>query len=66
MEAVLVLAEVLLDDLALHGDPQSAVDGAGRLAHDGQVAGPAARGLHSFAFQLNLSRFSHTSPCPPV
>jgi hypothetical protein len=24
------------------------------------------RGLHSFTFQLNLSRFGHTSPCPPV
>jgi len=26
----------------------------------------ASRGLHSFAPQLNLSRFGHTSPCPPV
>ena len=24
------------------------------------------RGLHSTTFQLNLSRFGHTSPCPPV
>ena len=24
------------------------------------------RGLHSSAFQLNLSRFGHTFPCPPV
>ena len=24
------------------------------------------RGLHSSTFQLNLSRFGHTSPCPPV
>ena len=24
------------------------------------------RGLPSFTFQLNLSRFGHTSPCPPV
>ena len=24
------------------------------------------RGLHSFASQLNLSRFGHTSLCPPV
>jgi len=24
------------------------------------------RGLHSFTFKLNLSRFSHTSPCPSV
>jgi chaperonin GroEL (HSP60 family) len=24
------------------------------------------RGLHSFTSQLNLSRFGHTSPCPPV
>ena len=28
-----------------------------------QVSG---RGLHSSTFQLNLSRFCHTSPCPPV
>ena len=26
----------------------------------------AGRGLHSSTFQLNLSRFGHTSPCPPV
>ena len=26
----------------------------------------AGRGLHSFTSQLNLSRFGHTSPCPPV
>jgi len=26
----------------------------------------AARGLHSSTFQLNLGRFGHTSPCPPV
>jgi hypothetical protein len=24
------------------------------------------RGLHSFTFQLNLSRVGHTSSCPPV
>ena len=24
------------------------------------------RGLNSFSFGLNLSRFGHTSPCPPV
>jgi len=24
------------------------------------------RGLHSSTFQINLSRFGHTSPCPPV
>jgi hypothetical protein len=24
------------------------------------------RGLHSFTIQHNLSRFGHTSPCPPV
>ena len=24
------------------------------------------RGLHSSTSQLNLSRFGHTSPCPPV
>ena len=27
---------------------------------------PAVRGLHSSTFQLNLSRFANTSPCPPV
>jgi len=26
----------------------------------------AGRGLHSFTSQLNLSRFGHTSRCPPV
>ena len=26
----------------------------------------AGRGLHSSPFQLNLSRFGHTSPYPPV
>ena len=25
-----------------------------------------AGGQHSSTFQLNLSRFGHTSPCPPV
>jgi hypothetical protein len=24
------------------------------------------RGLHSFTFQVDLSRFGHTSTCPPV
>jgi CRP-like cAMP-binding protein len=24
------------------------------------------RGLHSFTSRLNLGRFGHTSPCPPV
>jgi hypothetical protein len=39
--------------------------GAGGAA--GAAAGGAAgRGLHSFTFQLNLSRFGHTSPCPTV
>jgi len=28
--------------------------------------GHAGRGLHSSTFQPNLSRFGHTSPCPPV
>ena len=32
----------------------------------GIAASPATRGLHSSTFQLNLSRFGHTSPCPPV
>ena len=27
---------------------------------------PAARGLHWSTWQLNLSRFGHTSLCPPV
>ena len=26
----------------------------------------AGRGLYSLTVQLNLSRFGHTSPCPPV
>jgi hypothetical protein len=26
----------------------------------------SGRGLHSSTFQLTLSRFGHTSPCPPV
>jgi len=26
----------------------------------------AGRGLHSCTLQFNLSRFCHTSPCPPV
>jgi hypothetical protein len=34
------------------------------------VSGSAASSLHqgltSSTFQLNLSRFGHTSPCPPV
>jgi len=28
--------------------------------------GQEGRGLQSSTFQLNLSRFGHTSPCPPV
>jgi len=27
---------------------------------------PTGRGLQSSTYQLNLSRFGHTSPCPPV
>ena len=27
---------------------------------------PAGRGLHSSTVHLTLSRFGHTSPCPPV
>jgi len=27
---------------------------------------PVGRGLHSFTSQLSLSRFNHTSLCPPV
>jgi hypothetical protein len=27
---------------------------------------PSNRGLHSSTFQLNLSRFGHTSMCAPV
>jgi hypothetical protein len=32
----------------------------------GAAEGTAGRGLHSSTFQLNLSPFGHTSPCPPV
>jgi hypothetical protein len=28
--------------------------------------GIPGRGLHSSTFQLSLSRFGHTFPCPPV
>ena len=37
-----MLAKVLLDDLALHGDPQAAVDRRGGLRQDGEVRGPTA------------------------
>ena len=30
------------------------------------LAQGGGRGLHSFTFQLNLGRFGHTPPCPPV
>ena len=36
----------------------------GQLARHRRAA--AGRGLHSSTFQLNLSRFGHTSPCLPV
>jgi hypothetical protein len=36
---------------------------AAPLQHAPTVPG---RGLHSSTFQLNLSRFGYTSPCPPV
>ena len=35
---------------------------SGSLEDDGRPGG----GLHSSTFQLNLSRFGHTSPCHPV
>ena len=31
-----------------------------------RTAAPWHRGLHSYTFQLNLSRFGHTFPCPLV
>ena len=31
-----------------------------------ELAGKHGRDLHSSTSQLNLSRFGHTSPCPPV
>jgi len=34
--------------------------------HGGDARGEVGRGLHSFTFQLNLSRFCPTSTCPPV
>jgi len=34
-------------------------------AHEG-VMRVEGRSLHSSTSQLNLSRFGHTSPCPPV
>ena len=34
------------------------------MAGDGDAV--AGRGLHLSTIQLNLSRFGHTSPCPPV
>jgi len=37
--------------------------GGGRVRPPGL---PVGRGLYSFTTQLNLSRFGHTSPCPPV
>jgi len=30
------------------------------------VTCPSDRGLHSSTFHVNLSRFGHTSPYPPV
>jgi hypothetical protein len=42
---------------------------ATELQHGGQfmpMAVMPGRALHSSTFQLNLSRFGHTSPCPPV
>ena len=38
----------------------------GREANGGGGRGLEGRGLHRSTFQLNLSRFGHTSPCPPV
>jgi hypothetical protein len=51
--------------LALDG---GVADGGGRGGGGGGAcAGEApGRGLQSSSFQLNLSRFGHTFPCPPV
>jgi hypothetical protein len=43
-----------------HTDQFQGEDGERFLFHVG------GRGLNSFTSQLNLSRFGHTSPCPPV
>jgi hypothetical protein len=44
----------------VHGRADAAQTHPARAQH---FNGGAA---HSFPFQLNLSRFGHTSPCPPV
>jgi len=41
----------------------------GTEGHDPPTVPPPlkpGRGLHSFSFQLNLSRLGYTSACPPV
>ena len=49
-----------MEEGGLGGD----VRGARQLG--GGVQLPGGRVLHSSAFQLNLIRVGHTSPCPPV
>jgi hypothetical protein len=56
-DPLLVWAGTITGDLELSfGNPA-----AGALS-----ATVTGRGLHSFTFQLNLSRVGHTSTCPPV
>jgi hypothetical protein len=40
-------------------------DGGGGFLEPGEH-GAGGRGLRSSTFRLNLSRFCHTSTCPPV
>ena len=49
----------------LHDPPATAVALSARNTEEAAKA-PRSRGLHSFTLELNLSRFGHTSPCPPV
>ena len=47
--------------------PDHAGDVIVSAAHVPRIAwGAAGRGVHSFTFQLNLIRFGHPFPCPPV
>jgi hypothetical protein len=40
-------------------------EAAERLVMGGAAVDPGTD-VHSFTFRLNLCRFGHTSPCPPV
>jgi hypothetical protein len=51
-----------LDLLAL--PRQASLSGLGAVSNVGSTV--SGRGLHSSTFELNLSRFGCTSPCPPV